>query len=87
MASNSEQIASLRSKRAALQETAQQLAEALAERDTELQALAKRNGELRWVCRLVAAAARHLCLLPSHMRVGSVRIHPGTSAGLPCPLC
>ncbi len=47
MASYQEQIASLRSERAALQDAAQKLAATLAERGSELQALAKRNGELR----------------------------------------
>jgi len=40
------QIASLRADKASLQETAQQLSAALADRDREVQALAKRNGEL-----------------------------------------
>ena len=49
MASNRDQLEGLRAERAGLQGEAQQLAAALADSEAQLQALAKRNGELRWV--------------------------------------
>ncbi|KAL4429576.1 hypothetical protein ABPG77_008625 [Micractinium sp. CCAP 211/92] len=68
MASYQEQIASLRSERAALQDAAQKLAATLAERGSELQALAKRNGELSMELDNVRSVTGR-----EHERIGELR--------------